>query len=63
MPVLDGWQFLEILDKYTFKKDLKIYVVSSSIDKNEIEKAKTFNFVKNFISKPISVDFLEKLKG
>ncbi len=63
MPVLDGWEFLKTLEKYPFKKDLNIYMVSSSIDSSEINKSKKYKFVKNFISKPISaIDFLQKLE-
>jgi len=54
MPVLDGWEFLKALDKYKFKEDLKIYMISSSIDSIEIKNTKIFPFVKNYISKPIS---------
>lgn len=62
MPVLDGWEFLKALDKYKFKEDLKIYMISSSIDSIEIKKYKKYPFVKNYISKPISAkDFLKKL--
>ena len=54
MPVLDGWQFLDELEKLPFKDDLKIYIISSTIDSNEIEKAKNYSCVKSFISKPIN---------
>jgi len=64
MPVLDGWEFLKALDKYKFKDDLKIYMISSSIDSIEIKKYKKYPFVKNYISKPISAkDFLKKLES
>jgi CheY-like chemotaxis protein len=63
MPVLDGWEFLKTIEKYPFKKDLNIYMVSSSIDSFEINKSKKYKFVKNFISKPISaINFLQKLE-
>lgn len=61
MPVLNGWQFLDVIKKYSFKEELKIYMISSSIDKKEIEKSKKYSFVKNFISKPISGNFIELL--
>lgn len=62
MPVLDGWEFLKALEKYKFKEELNIYMVSSSIDSTEIKKSKKYKSVKNFISKPISaIDFLKKL--
>ncbi len=54
MPVLDGWQFLEALENLPFKEKLNIHVISSTIDKEEIERSKTFNVVKSFIHKPTS---------
>jgi CheY-like chemotaxis protein len=63
MPNIDGWQFLDEIQKYNFKEKLTIYIVSSSIDSNEIERAKQYNCVKNFISKPISLDFLDKMEA
>lgn len=63
MPILDGWEFLKAIEKYKFKDELNIYMVSSSIDSTEIKKSKKYKSVKNFISKPISSnDFLQKLK-
>jgi CheY-like chemotaxis protein len=62
MPIMDGWEFLKALEKYKFKEDLNIYMVSSSIDPTEIKKSKKFKTVKRFISKPISAsDFLKNL--
>lgn len=64
MPVLDGWEFLKALEKYKFKEELNIYMVSSSIDSTEIKKSKKYKSVKHFISKPISaIDFLKKLEA
>lgn len=60
MPNIDGWQFLDAIEKHSFITKLNIYIVSSSIDTNEIERAKQYKCVKNFISKPISLDFFEE---
>lgn len=63
MPILDGWEFLKLVEKHQFKDHLNIYMVSSSIDNSEIKKSKKYKSVKNFISKPISAkDFLQKLE-
>ncbi|MEO8235714.1 MAG: response regulator [Flavobacterium sp.] len=61
MPVIDGWQFLEQIEKLPNKNKLNIFIMSSSIDKNDIEKSKSFSTVKDFISKPINNDKLNKL--
>ncbi|WP_108808328.1 response regulator [Aquimarina spinulae] len=59
MPVLDGIQFLEEFVKVPCKKKIIIYVVSSSVDPEDILRAKSFEYVSDYIVKPISV---EKLK-
>lgn len=64
MPVMGGWEFL---DNFTQKnlpivfKNTKVYILSSSIDPLDIEKAKTYPIVIDFISKPITKEKLEKL--
>jgi CheY-like chemotaxis protein len=61
MPLLDGWQFLEKLQEANFNNNLSVFVMSSSIDINDIDKAKEFSVVKDFISKPITHDKLDKI--
>ena len=58
MPVLDGWQFLDQVEKLPFKELLRIYIISSSIDVKEIEKSKTYSTVKSFVSKPLTLEWL-----
>jgi CheY-like chemotaxis protein len=61
MPVLDGWQFLDEVEKLSFKDQLRIYIISSSIDVREIEKAKEYATVKSFVSKPVTLDWLNNI--
>ena len=61
MPVIDGWQFLEQIEKLPNKDKLNVFIISSSIDTNDIEKSKSFSTVKDFISKPINNDKINKL--
>ncbi len=64
MPILDGWQFLEefkiIKDK--LNKDIKIYIVSSSDDKADKSKAKSFEEeVQNYYLKPMTSEDLKAI--
>jgi CheY-like chemotaxis protein len=56
MPVLDGWGFLEEIEKCNFYNlpKLFIYIVSSSTDKIDITKSDQYKFVKGFLHKPLS---------
>lgn len=58
MPVSSGWQFLENYVKTERTENIDIYIVSSSIDPQDKEKADQFTVVTDFISKPISNEFI-----
>jgi len=61
MPILDGWQFLdEFLYLESSKKPI-IYIVTSSENPVDIEKANQYDMKKNYIVKPISVKKLTSL--
>jgi CheY-like chemotaxis protein len=61
MPIIDGWQFLDQLEDSELKDQLNVYIMSSSIDRTDIEKSKTYSIVKDFISKPVNADKLNKI--
>ena len=61
MPILDGWPFLdEFLYLESSKKPI-IYIVTSSENPVDIEKANQYDMKKNYIVKPISVKKLTSL--
>lgn len=62
MPIMDGWQFLEeyINLKPKIGKKITIYLVSSSVDPIDIEKANKISEISDYIIKPITP---EKLKS
>ena len=61
MPEMSGWDVLNILDTLPFKTSLYIVLVTSSIDKVDIEKAKDYPLVRKFVSKPLRQTKLEEL--
>jgi two-component system, chemotaxis family, chemotaxis protein CheY len=63
MPYVDGWMFLEDYAnlKKTLNKDILIYMVSSSIDPIDINRAKNNQSVKDYLIKPISRAGFEEL--
>ncbi|MGN7515923.1 MAG: response regulator [Allomuricauda sp.] len=60
MPVMDGWQFLEryFLLKPRIGKKVVIYVVSSSIDPSDVERAKSISEVTDYFVKPLTKEKL-----
>lgn len=63
MPIINGWEFLELIEKNDFFKlsHLKIYMVSSSTDESDILKAKQYEFISGFIHKPLSRQDIEEI--
>jgi CheY-like chemotaxis protein len=63
MPIMDGWQFLKeyILLKPQIGKKIIIYVVSSSMNPDDLLKAKSISEVHDYIVKPITVDKFRKI--
>lgn len=57
MPVLDGWGFLDEIQTtlLTDYQSMAIYILSSSTDKGDIEKAKQYSIVRKFYHKPLSI--------
>ena len=68
MPIMDGWEFLEKFENelYANYPNIKIILLSSSVDPSDIEKSNQFPMVLEFMSKPLSKEILkivaEKLK-
>lgn len=56
MPVVDGWGFMEdyIQLKPRLKKTIRVYMISSSVDSRDISRAKSFEDIREYISKPVS---------
>jgi two-component system chemotaxis response regulator CheY len=65
MPVLDGWGFLEQYKqlKIDTKKEVDIYIVSSSIDNRDMVKSKEYPEVKGYLIKPLKEDNYKAIVG
>jgi CheY-like chemotaxis protein len=61
MPIWDGWHFLDEFIKIPITQKITIYIVSSSIDPADIEKAKSYEAVSSFIVKPVTLDKLKEI--
>lgn len=65
MPVMGGWEFLDYFNSEEFSEfnSIKVVVLSSTIDPEDLEKSKQYPMVIDFLSKPISQSMLEYLKN
>lgn len=63
MPLMDGWEFLDEFQKLPEEplRKCKIFILSSSIDLEDVEKSKQYPVVQDFISKPLTVGKLNSI--
>jgi CheY-like chemotaxis protein len=66
MPVMGGWEFLDCFSRASysdFNTTTKVVILSSTIDPEDLEKAKTYPMVIDFLSKPITLSMLDYLSN
>lgn len=63
MPIMDGWEFLEHFQllRTTIGQSIFVYVVSSSVDPKDLERARSFAEVTDYLVKPLSKQKLTQL--
>lgn len=56
MPSLTGWEFVEKFEEFnnSIKQQIAIYIVSSSVDQRDVDKAAANKYIKGFLSKPLN---------
>ena len=65
MPVMGGWEFLDCFStsNYSNFNTIKVVVLSSTIDPEDLQKASTYPMVIDFLSKPITLSMLDYLSN
>ena len=63
MPIMNGWEFLDEYKRLNIDPlgKSKIFIISSSVFSNDINRARSYPIVKSFISKPLSVEKIKEL--
>ena len=63
MPVMSGWEFLEGVGALggEFRKECRIYVLTSSLDSSDEEAIKSHPLVSGLMHKPISIENIKLL--
>ena len=56
MPSWSGWEFLDNFEKLdkNIKRQIKIYMLSSSVDPSDHQQAEGNNYIAGYIEKPLS---------
>lgn len=65
MPVMSGFEFMEEYDKLSpaLKKYCKAFIISSSIDNDDIVRSRNDKNVVSSQAKPITKEFLDSIEG
>jgi CheY-like chemotaxis protein len=63
MPIMSGWDFLQHFKMLEgkIKNCFTIYILSSSVDASDVERAKADKDIKKYLVKPITVDIINAL--
>jgi CheY-like chemotaxis protein len=63
MPIMNGWEFLDEYKRLNIDPlgKSKIFIISSSVFSNDINKARSYPLVKSFVSKPLSVEKIKEM--
>lgn len=61
MPGMNGWEFMDHLDRKSFSFEVRVFVLTSSINRDDQEKCKKYSLIESFISKPLSLKKIEAL--
>ncbi len=63
MPLMDGFQFLDEFEKLSnkTKKFCKIVMLTSSINPQDFDRSKKYNYVKLYLNKPLSHESILKI--
>ncbi|MDP2188594.1 MAG: response regulator [Sphingobacteriaceae bacterium] len=64
MPVMNGWEFLDELLTLLPKMQhaLPVFMLSSTIDQADFDRADSYEVVKGFYSKPLTKENLEEIE-
>ena len=60
MPIMDGFEFMQEFEKLDIsKKNIKIYLLSSSLDPADVQRSSDNGYITQLIHKPLTKQILE----
>lgn len=63
MPVMNGWEFLDAIRGRVSTSNTFVYILSSSTDKADIDRAGVDPLVRRFLSKPVFAQTLVDIRS
>lgn len=62
MPVMSGWDFLDVIKDHCLYNRIHVIMVTSSIDQKDRMRADNYKRVIDYIEKPVTLKHCESLK-
>lgn len=62
MPMMDGWEFLDAFGRLPLAMDVCVFILTSSINPDDINKAKYYKEVRGYFSKPLDKSNLARMQ-
>lgn len=62
MPLMNGWEFLDNIKDFALNKNTFVFMLSSSSDRKDIEKAENNQYVRDFFNKPLEEKHLASIQ-
>jgi CheY-like chemotaxis protein len=64
MPKMKAWQFLDAYAPLSerFPKEVKLFILSSSVYRKDVEKSTHYQTVSDYLIKPLSLETLQELR-
>lgn len=63
MPEMDGWEFLDAIQKLDSAAGIYVVMVTSSVDHRDRKRAQAYNQVIDYIEKPLTVSTCSLIKN
>jgi len=63
MPIMNGWQFLDVIENDAAMSQIPVIIQTSSIDPRDIARSRNYASVLGYLSKPIKIREVHSLLG
>lgn len=62
MPMMDGWEFLDAIADFSLSSKVCVFILTSSIQPNDMEKSMNYAEVKGYFSKPLNKSNIARMQ-
>lgn len=63
MPLMDGWEFLDAFGTLPLAQDVCVFILTSSIQPEDAEKATHYKEIRGYFSKPLDKENVRRMQA